>query len=191
MDKLLEPLRTWIKGQALVPDEQLTALLGSFTKKVAEPGGFLSRSGDAAPKIAYISSGMVKAFYADAHGEEYVKEFYIEGEIAANYAEAIESRSVELNLQFTEPTVAFCMDTSRFRAFFGMHPNWANLGRLLAEKYFLARDRRERLLLVDDAKSRYQHFLETHLQVAGRLKEYDIASYLGMNPSTLSRIKKS
>ncbi|MEZ4743900.1 MAG: hypothetical protein R3B45_15885 [Bdellovibrionota bacterium] len=60
----------------------------------------------------------------------------------------------------------------------------------MAEKYMINRDSREKTLLIESAAERYQSFLQQHASLKDRLLEYDIASYLGINPATLSRIKR-
>jgi CRP-like cAMP-binding protein len=59
----------------------------------------------------------------------------------------------------------------------------------IAESLFIKKERREATLLLDDAKTRYLNFLEEYPGLETRLKQYHIASYLGITPVSLSRVR--
>lgn len=187
----LKQLRTWLVEKGGLTLSDTNTLVELLTRTTGESGDYLSRQGDTAPVIAYLAKGLIKGSYTNLEGKEFVKDFYAEGEVAANYAEAINGRPVEMALRFVEPSVVYQMDSTKFRMLFGSSPCWSNLGRVLVEKYFLNRDSRERLLLVEDAKGRYESFLKQNGHLINRIRNYDLASYLAIDPATLSRIKRA
>ena len=67
---------------------------------------------------------------------------------------------------------------------------WQKLGRLNAEGAYVRKEQRETELLILDAEKRYSSFLESHDAIKDRISGKDIAGYLGINPATLSRLKK-
>jgi len=64
------------------------------------------------------------------------------------------------------------------------------LGRILAEQHFILKEQREAALLLDDAETRYRQFLSDYPGLDKRIAQYHIASYIGVTPVTLSRIRK-
>ena len=69
-------------------------------------------------------------------------------------------------------------------------PIWQMLLIRMLEKGYGAKERRERDLLLLDAETRYKNFCEDHPDLNKRVKQYQIASYLGIQPESLSRLKK-
>ena len=71
------------------------------------------------------------------------------------------------------------------------YPGWQRLGRKLIEYYYLIIERREYQFLALSAKERYQQFRSDYPGLEQRISQAQIASYLGINPVTLSRIRSS
>jgi hypothetical protein len=67
-------------------------------------------------------------------------------------------------------------------------PALERVGRLVAETEFVNRAIRERLFLIADARARYLNFLEKFEHFRSRIPQHKIASFLGLNPVTLSRV---
>jgi CRP-like cAMP-binding protein len=74
------------------------------------------------------------------------------------------------------------------RALYRRHPGWQAAGRLIAEQHFIAKERREYEFLQQSASERYLAFRNERPDLAGRLAQYQVASYLGITPVALSRI---
>jgi hypothetical protein len=64
------------------------------------------------------------------------------------------------------------------------------MGRLSAEKLYIEKEQREWQFLLGDAKSRYENFVQENRGLIDRIPQYLIASYIGISPVSLSRIRK-
>ena len=71
------------------------------------------------------------------------------------------------------------------------HECWNLLIKSLLESAYIKKEKREREFLLDSAEIRYKRFLKENSNLIDRIKQYQIASYLGITPVALSRIKKS
>jgi CRP-like cAMP-binding protein len=69
-------------------------------------------------------------------------------------------------------------------------PFWQRFGRLLAERLYVKKARREAELLLDSASQRYERFLERHREVVDEIPGYQVAAYLGITAEALSRIRR-
>jgi CRP-like cAMP-binding protein len=69
------------------------------------------------------------------------------------------------------------------------HPAWNDLMRIELEDLFRRKNRYARALLTKDAAARYQEWLESHPEGIPRIPQYLVASYLGITPQSLSRIR--
>ncbi|MFW6034832.1 MAG: Crp/Fnr family transcriptional regulator [Halothermotrichaceae bacterium] len=65
---------------------------------------------------------------------------------------------------------------------------WNILAKRVVDRAYILKEKRESRLLLEDAKTRYIKFLEQYPRLKDRVKQYHIASYLGISPVTLSRI---
>lgn len=81
------------------------------------------------------------------------------------------------------------MDT--FESLYKRHRCWETLGRKLAEGLYIKKEMKERLLLMNTAEERYLQFLKEFPGLEKRVPQYHIASYLGITPVSLSRIRSS
>ena len=70
------------------------------------------------------------------------------------------------------------------------HPAWERLRWLALERLFLEKEEREMAFLLDDAQTRYRRFLEQEGALSARIPLHHIASYPGMTPVALSRIRR-
>ncbi|MCP4271690.1 MAG: Crp/Fnr family transcriptional regulator, partial [Gammaproteobacteria bacterium] len=73
---------------------------------------------------------------------------------------------------------------------FDQHRCWEKLGRLLAEQLYIKKETREAEFLLDDAETRYLNFQTNYPGLEDRLTQYHVASYLGITPVMLSRIRR-
>jgi CRP-like cAMP-binding protein len=78
-----------------------------------------------------------------------------------------------------------------FQALYDRHVCWERLGRIIAEQLFINKETRERELLLLSAEARYRMFLERYGHLSGQIPQYHVASYLGITPVALSRIRRS
>ena len=68
---------------------------------------------------------------------------------------------------------------------------WERLGRLLTEQLYIKKEQREAEFLLDDAPTRYRNFQKQYPGLEDRLPQYHVASYLGITPVALSRIRNA
>ena len=80
-------------------------------------------------------------------------------------------------------------DFTRITQLYDSHPKIERLARILAEQFFVQKEKREIELVTLEAKDRYRIFQEEHPQLEQLIPQYHIASYLGVSPTQLSRIR--
>ena len=73
---------------------------------------------------------------------------------------------------------------------FAEHPCWKDFLIKIISKAYLIRENREREFLLFDAEQRYQSFQKKYPNLESRIKQHYVASYLGIAPESLSRIRK-
>lgn len=88
-----------------------------------------------------------------------------------------------------EDSTLITVDYETYQELLGSHTCWQIVARKLAEMVFILKEKREAELLLNSAPERYQQFLTDYPDLETRVPQYHIASYLGITPESLSRIR--
>jgi len=83
----------------------------------------------------------------------------------------------------------FVADYGALTRLYDAHPDWERFARKLAEGYFVVKEQRELELALLDARARYKRFQEEYPGLEQLISQYQVASYLGVTPTQLSRIR--
>jgi CRP-like cAMP-binding protein len=136
-----------------------------------------------------VVSGLLRLYYIDANGNEFIKSFCVENEIVAAYSALLLHEPSRLFIQALEPSTLLVADFAEYQAVSAQHACWQMVNSRIAETLFIKKEKREAALLLDDAETRYRAFLAEYPQLEQRVKQHHIASYLGITPVSLSRIR--
>ncbi len=138
----------------------------------------------------FVCSGLVRMYYVTSDGEEMNKSFHIEGRIVSGMYNQYLNSWPRFSLQALEPTNVLCLKTTRLKALFQSSIKWANLGLVFYQQLAQRKESREASFLLDSPEQRYLDFLEQEPELAERLPNYHLASYIGVKEQSLSRIRR-
>jgi len=151
-------------------------------------GDILLREGQVAKSCFLVLQGCVKRYYLD-DGEERIMEFYTENDPITPVSYSTKEPSAYY-LSCVEPSIISTGDEERTHRFMQQFPRFipvfVQIGDRLAAKKQVSMDHFKNL----EPEARYQKLLETRPDLIHRVPQYMIASYLGIQPETLSRIRK-
>ncbi|MBN1495507.1 MAG: Crp/Fnr family transcriptional regulator [Spirochaetes bacterium] len=159
--------------------------------KHLKKGELFIKAGEVPDISGFIYKGLMRVFYIDKNGRDYTKLFNKEFDFITSYAAFIERSESHLNVEALEDTTAFVIDYDTFKMFIERHPCWLKIYSRSLEKFYVIKERREGYLLWYNAKERYDQFLKDFPGLEKRVKQYYIASYLGISPVSLSRLRAS
>lgn len=182
--QLFQQFDQWVK----IPHDQWLAFELKLVEKNLNKQEFLLQAGDPALEFGLILKGIFRLFYADRNGKEHIKSFRRDGELLGAYAEMLMGIPSRTYIQAMEPSRVVLISKQDFEPFYERHACWLTLGRLAAEKHFLAKEQREFEFLQLDVIERYQKFCEHFGDLIGKIPQHQIASYLGVTPVALSRV---
>jgi CRP-like cAMP-binding protein len=180
-----------IRRLARIPPEQWARLEGFLRPRRIPKGESFIEPGQPSSEAGIIVSGLMRLYYTDTEGREATKAFRGPGEMVAAYAELLEKRPSRISVEALEDTELLVVRYERVTALYDDHPSWQELGRAIAEDHYRQRERREQELLLNSATERWQDFNKERPDLAARLPQKIIASYLGITPVALSRISAS
>lgn len=133
----------------------------------------------------------MRAFYRNEKGVEYNKHFFIAPCFIGGYASLITGRPNQIVQEALTPCVIQEADYTGLEALFEEHRAVERLARKLAEQFFVQKEQREIDLVLLDAEARYDIFRSEFALLEQLIPQYHIASYLGITPTQLSRIRKA
>ena len=171
-----------------VSDLQL--LENHFSLRALNEKSHLINAGEFAHDVYYIVEGILRVYYIDHAGNEVNQQFYQAGEIVA----PVVSLASEEPCQFYLQALSTCeILTADYRALHEAgkdNVQWLNTENAILTSVYLKTARREAQMLLGGAEQRYRWFLKENPSLAEQLPLYQIASYLGVTPVSLSRLRK-
>lgn len=171
------PREVWEKSQKIYSPRKLSY------------GDYFIKQGARPTEFAFVFSGVLREYYLTDQGSEYIKSFNFPGEFTGSYFDLLTEQPSTCNIRAITDCVLGVAKFSDFRNLFQEDISWERLGRIFAESLFLKKARREYELLALDAEERYELLLRSRPNIEELIPQYHIASYLGITPVSLSRIK--
>ena len=159
-------------------------------KKIYNPGEEFQSIGQVPRKIGVIKFGLFRYFYLTEEGKEYTKAFMMEGDFISSYTAMMAGKASHYAIESVERSEVVEISYHQWQKLRSQDDKWDKLLISFLEKGYRIKERREREFLLMDSESRYQSFLKECPHLVDRLKQHMIASYLGITPVALSRIRK-
>jgi len=152
----------------------------------------LYKIGNTPSSYAYIYKGLVRCFSCDKKGNEYNKVFFDEGKFPGSMTALLTFSPSTLSLEAVEDTLIIEINFKAYRKLM-LRNDELKLFQIyyLEKNWLLAKESREIEFVQNDATGRYLCFIDEYPVLKDRLSQYHIASYLGITPTQLSRIKKN
>jgi len=183
--------RMLLKQLVQIPDEKIDAI-AKLTKKIRyKKNDFFSTPENPSTFITIISKGIFKQYAIDMKGNEIIREFRGENMFMTSYAAIISDQFQPIYVQALEDSEVFAIKRIDFMDIWKDDIVWKDILQKQTELDCFGLMKREFSFLQSDAKTRYLDFLKDFHQYADRIKLRDIASYLGITPEALSRIRSS
>jgi len=185
MESLLNTIRYFIPLST--SDEEVVRRL--FHKKVFKKGEHLLQAGNVCRYVIFIESGLVR-YYINSDGEERTNYFNKEGEFVCDYLSFLPQAPSNVNIQALEHTTIFVISFNDIQEFYREVAHGERFGRLAIEQVFVSIISQIGSLYTDSPEERYSKFLSNFRDLVQRIPQYYIASYVGIKPQSLSRIRK-
>ena len=171
--------------------EETRALMGNiFVPDELKKGEYFIRKGEFAKEIAFLQSGIVRAYYINSEGKEYNKTFFSAPSIIGSYASLISKQKNAVAQQALTDCKIWKASFRKIEELSEGNYEIERLRRTIAENFFLNNEKKEIEMALLDAEKRYLILREEYPGIELKIPQYHIASYLGISPTQLSRIRK-
>ncbi|GGE94974.1 Crp/Fnr family transcriptional regulator [Flavobacterium limi] len=173
-----------------LPERELQELAAISEYKIIQKGNYFIREGQIPRKMAFVIKGLFRYVYTHENGNEFTKNIIAEKNFISSYSAMIYNTPSYFSVEALEDTEILEIDYLDWLDIKGKNPFWNAFLVKVLEKAFYIKEKRERELLLLDAEKRYEIFITEFPNIENRVSQQIIASYLGIQPESFSRLKR-
>jgi len=185
----MEDLLLFIQSVIDIDAEEIKSIEKLFRPKSLNKGEFFLAEGQVSRHIGFMVKGVMR-YYINHEGEDKTYEFAQENEFIGNYESFLPKVSSTKIIQALEDCEILQISHEDLQLFYKSVKQGERFGRIVIEAVFIKTLRGLTSLYTDTPEFRYEEFIKKHQALHQRISQYHIASYVGVKPQSLSRIRK-
>nr|WP_246433984.1 Crp/Fnr family transcriptional regulator [Spirochaeta isovalerica] len=170
--------------------DQLKSLADALTVVEHSRGTLLVRQGDIAEDCFFVLKGCLRLFHVDEEGSEHTAELYTELQSLTIFESYKEGKPSPYSVECVEDTLLLEGDLENEEEMNRKFPFLQDIVRSALESNLSSGQMDMALFRASSPERRYLQLLEKRPGLAGRVPQHQLASYLGITPESLSRLKK-
>lgn len=184
-------LRAYLEARASFTADEMAFVRARFQPATLRAGEFLQRAGDVARHAAFVASGCLRNYVIDAHGKEHIVQFAPETWWLADTISLASGAPSQYFIDAIEDSELLLIDPPSQQELVDRVPGYGASMRAGVQRHSAAKDQRIVTSLTASAEERYVEFMERYPSIAQRVPQRMVASYLGVSPETISRVRKT
>ncbi|MEY8847450.1 Crp/Fnr family transcriptional regulator [Psychroserpens sp. XS_ASV72] len=171
-------------------EEEIKIIESVFFKVTYKKGDIIIKANDTVDYQYYILDGCLRSFYVDKQGREYTIQFGISDWWISDFTAFFSDSKALMNIEVIQDAVLYRISKNDKEYLYSSIPKVESFFRVKLERAFAAFQRRILSGLSQPASKRYLRFIKRYPNIEKSVKNYHIASYLGITTESLSRIRK-
>lgn len=179
-----------ISGKLLSDDDKHLLMVNFKPKKLRKRQYFL-QEGDVCKYIGFIVKGSARTFTVDDKGHEHILKLSLENWWLADFESFYLLTPSRFNIEALEDMEVLQSTNAQIEDFLKHIPAFAAMANVISQNYTIANQKRMQAAMSYTAEERYADLISNYPQFLQRFPQNMIASYLGLSPETLSRIRKN
>jgi len=188
-NKILDSLIRKISAYVPLTDEDVEIIHSLFKVKQLKKKEYFLQEGGIARYVGFLESGIVR-YFIDVDGVCKTYEFGREGDFFSEYESFIGLVPSTKNIQALEDCTYYEIGRADLDKLYGLLSQGERLGRLIIEQLFIDGMKKQASLYADGPEERYLKFRAMYPDLEQRVSQYHIANFVGVEPSSLSRIRR-
>ncbi len=186
----MEELRNLLNELININDKEWFAFTKAIKEEQHTPKTLVIKEGSVANKIYFIKSGLLRTYYLE-DGKEITTYFSCEGQFIGTFTSFISQEPSMEILETIEESVLYSLSYNALQLLYKEYPKFERLGRIWAEQNYLCIVERVIVMQTKTGKQKYLNFIENyHKRIVQCAPQHQIASFLGVAPESLSRIRR-
>lgn len=187
---MFQLLRTHIEKRVKLTDEEFFTCTKFFVPKKLRKKQFLLNEGEVCKNIGFVNFGCLREYTIDNKGTEHIIQFAIEDWWVSDLHSFLSGKPATENIDALEDSEVLLLEKSARDELLNSCPKMEKFFRILIEANHVATHQRITDSLSTTAEERYLKFINTYPKLFELIPQNQIASYLGITPQSLSRIRK-
>ena len=170
-------------------EEEEEVIKQYLTPKKLRKKQYLLQEGDVCKHIAFVEKGALKAYVVDDAGAESIIQFALEGWVISDLYSFLTGEPATYNIDALENAELVLISKSAHEELLKKIPKYETYIRLQITGAYIALQKRLTSIISLPLEERYKNFLAVYPNIAQRVPQHMIASYMGLTPETLSRVR--
>ena len=179
-----------LKSKAGFHDEDLALVRIHLTPKKLRRKQYLLQEGDVCKNIAFVEKGALRTYTVDDLGTEHILQFALEGWTISDLYSFLTGEASTYNIDALEAAELVLVSKAAHEEMLQTIPKYETYVRLQVTGAYIALQRRITSVLSLTTEERYKNFTATYPNIVQRVPQHMIASFMGLTPETLSRVRK-
>jgi len=188
---MLDVLLSHINEKVALSDQDIALMSNFFVPKKLRKRQYLLQEGDVCKSIAFVSKGLLRTYNVDEKGDEHMSVFGWEGWWISDFNSFLTGVPAVFNIDAIEDSELLLLSRENYEAITLAIPIMDRYFRILYQNSIITKERRLMSSVTDTAEEKYLRLSNSNPEIIERIPQNLIASYLGIAPETLSRIKKN
>lgn len=187
---MFEILFQKLEEKIQLTEEEKELCKSFFTPKKLRKRQYILQEGDVCKYTAFVEKGMLRMYTIDEKGNEHIMQFAFEGWWMADQFSFLTGEPAIYNIDALEESELLLLSKQSEEQLLKKIPKFERYFRILLQNSLIATQRRLISSLSQSAEQRYNQLIETCPTIPQRVPQHMMASFLGITPETLSRIRK-
>lgn len=184
------PFSTYLTTNADIEPAVVKSIVAGQKKLHIKKGEFLLQEGDVCKHSFYVEKGLLRYYSIDEKGKEHIIQFAPEGWFVGDRESIFFNRPSQFFIQALEDSDVIMIDEHFIDELSKANPQFAAFNNKLLHNHIRQLQHRINMLLSSTAEQRYLDFIKIYPDILLRVPQTQVASYLGITPEGLSRVRK-
>ncbi|WP_422080123.1 Crp/Fnr family transcriptional regulator [Ulvibacterium sp.] len=187
----METLKDTLLQLASFSDWEVEDIISHFKPVTLKKKESLLTNGQVCRQIAYIEKGSLIYLQISPEGDPIAIDFAFEGEFVAYLQSFLTETPADIDIIANEPTQLLVISKEHLYHLYEKYSKMERIGRLLLEEGLMKMAKGRTIFQTMDNRERYLYVMKHSSKILERIPQYHIATYLGIKPESLSRIRRS
>ncbi|MES9881067.1 MAG: Crp/Fnr family transcriptional regulator [Sedimenticola sp.] len=197
MNEYLESFKSYISELSPISEVEWNRSVSLCNIKKYNEKEIIHSQGEVSDSIMFLCDGLARSYLIDTEGRDFTwsvhfnaPESNIKNLFVVDYASFIKSEPSKLGFEALQNTTVVKINKEDVYSLYSSSHYWSNIGRVISEMAYYFTHHRTLSLLTQSAKERYENLVSENISFIENVPQYYVASYLGITPQSLSRLKK-